>query len=251
MAEQKWDSHACCSTTKLKKSIFIVEDDPFIAEELAIVIGGFGYEVLGIAHSEVEAEKFISQTTPDLVCLDIDLGSGGSGFTVASQLQVKKIPLLFITSYVDEVTFSAARNYQPLAYIVKPYKDVDIKINLALAFHQAKSAPQDPATNPEDLFARKDGEIVRVDPDSIQYLKGDDNYTHIFLDNGEKLLASSTLKKMDDKLQGYGFIRIHKSFIVPIKGISGLSGNTVFVREKPFPIGKSYKQQLMSKITIL
>ena len=103
---------------------------------------------MGIAHSEGEAQTFIAENTPDLVCLDIDLGSGGSGFTVASHLQSKKIPLLFITSYVDEVTFSAARGYQPLAYIVKPYKDVDIKINIALAFHQAKSVHEDPTRAP-------------------------------------------------------------------------------------------------------
>ena len=42
----------------------------------------------------------------------------------------------------------------------------------------------------------------------------DDNYTHIFLDNGEKIVVSKPLKKYENLLQNYGFCRVHQSHLV-------------------------------------
>ena len=157
-------------------------------------------------------------------------------------------PFLFITSFFDEVTISQAKEFGPKGYIVKPFRDVDIKSNLALAFYTDanKSTPIS-----EDLFIRKEGDVVRLNPDEIIYLKGEDNYTSIFLKNNERIMTSTTLKKMEEKLTAFGFIRIHKSYVVNIKQINGFNGNLVFIGNNTFPIGKAYRKGLMSKITIL
>jgi DNA-binding LytR/AlgR family response regulator len=233
----------------MRKRIFIVEDDIFIKEELKLIIEGLGYEVLGEASDEESAKKGIKQTQPDLVCLDIDLGDGGSGFNVAQWINDSApTAFLFITSFFDEVTIAEARAFGPKGYIVKPFRDVDIKSNLALAFYAAPETSSSPA---EDLFIRKDGDIVRIQPDEIVYLKGEDNYTSVFMDNDERIMTSTTLKKMEEKLVPFGFVRIHKSYVANVKHIRGFNGNMVFVGAHSFPIGKAYKQNLLSQITIL
>ena len=237
----------------MHKQILIVEDDPFIAAELRAVIEGYGYQVIGHADTQKDAISQITKLKPDLVCLDIDLGQGGSGLEVAQHLHKHMLsPFLFISSFFDEVTIGQARAFMPLGYIVKPFRDVDIKSNLSLAFH--KIAHSKPAQNPivkEDLFIRKDRDVVRVKPNTIVYIKGEDNYSKIFLEDGSKSMSSTTLKKIYDKIADYGFVRVHKSYVVNISRINGFNGTTLYVGAELIPIGRAYRADLMNRMTIL
>lgn len=233
----------------MRKTIYIVEDDPFISEELKLIIEQLGYAVVGFCDNEEMAKKEINQLKPDLVCLDVDLGRGGSGFEVARWIRsVQTTSIVFITSFFDEITLSEAKTHQPQGYIVKPFRDVDIKSSLAFAFYQKSGVSSGRA---EELFIRKEGEITRVDPNTISHLKGEDNYTSIFIQSEGRIITSTTLRKMEEKLIPFGFIRIHKSYVVNIKHIEGLSGNVLYINGESFPIGKAYKQLLLDKITVL
>ncbi|MCB9195486.1 MAG: DNA-binding response regulator [Flavobacteriales bacterium] len=233
----------------MRKTIYIVEDDPFISEELKLIIESLGYEVIGNSDQEIQATKEILNMKPNLVCLDIDLGDGGNGFNIAKNIVSNtRTSILFITSFFDEITLSQARQYNPKGYIVKPFRDVDIKTNLALAFYEA---PIIINSTKEDLFIRKDGEILRINPDNITHLQGEDNYTSVFILDQPRIVTSTTLKKMEEKLESYGFIRVHKSFVVNMKHIQGLNGNTIYLNGESYPIGKAFKQQLLDKITVL
>jgi len=235
----------------LSKKILIVEDDPLISEELSLIIGSLGYEVVGIVNNETDALTAVQKESPDLVCLDIDLKAGGSGFNVASKLEV---PFLFITSFFDEMTLAKAKDYDPYSYIVKPFRDIDIKSNLSLAFFKIESQQgEKPAAvgKPEELFIRKDGEAFRIDSDEILYLKGEDNYSVLHMANGSKHMTSTTLKKMTEKLEPYGFIRVHKSYSVSIAKVTGFQGSTIYLTEKAIPIGKAFRSNLRARFTVL
>jgi len=232
----------------LKKSIVIVEDDSFIAEELSILISSFGYEVIGVAHSESDAVELLSHQLPKLVCLDVDLGSG-SGFNVAKVAVKLDIPIVFITSYYDASTIAAASQFAPVGYIVKPFKDQDLQTTLALSF-QRKLDLSKPALS-HDLLIRVNGDLVKINPADILYLQGDDNYTHLFLKTGQKLTCASTLKTLSEKLHAFDFVRIHKSYCVPMKAITRISGNLIYINEKALPIGSAFRSNLMNKFLVI
>lgn len=48
----------------------------------------------------------------------------------------------------------------------------------------------------------------------ITYLEADINYTIFHLENGKKIVSSSTLKKYETDTQLHGFLRVHKSFLL-------------------------------------
>jgi len=237
----------------MQKKIIIVEDDDFITEELIAVIESLGYKVLAHTDTESEAIKLITKLKPDLVCLDIDLGQGGSGLNVADHLVTFNLsPFLFISSFFDEVTLATAGRYKPLGYIVKPFRDVDIKSNLSLAFYKMASYDRAQSdTIKEDLFIRKDREVMRVQPDTILYIKGEDNYSNIFLEDGTTSMISTTLKKIYSKISDYGFIRVHKSYVVNLTKITGFNGTTLYLTADLIPIGRAYRSELMQRLTIL
>jgi DNA-binding LytR/AlgR family response regulator len=236
----------------LIKKILIVEDETLISEELSLIIQSLGYEVVGIANNESDALALVQKENPDLVCLDIDLKAGGSGFNIASKLE---IPFLFITSFFDEITLAKAKDYSPYSYIVKPFRDIDIKSNLSLAFFkiesQIETKPSSVVGKKEELFIKKDGEAFRIDSSEILYLKGEDNYSVLHMTDGSKHMTSTTLKKMNEKLEPFGFIRVHKSYSVSIAKVTGFQGSTIYLTEKAIPIGKAFRSNLRDRFTVL
>ena len=53
---------------------------------------------------------------------------------------------------------------------------------------------------------------------------------------------------MEQKLQAYGFIRVHKSYIVNLDKISGVEGNQLIIASTKIPIGNSYRQAVLKKV---
>ena len=58
------------------------------------------------------------------------------------------------------------------------------------------------------------GSRKRLTPNEIAYLKSDNNYTLIYLANGTKLLSSTTLGKIEDRLSEFPFFRVHRGTLV-------------------------------------
>lgn len=48
----------------------------------------------------------------------------------------------------------------------------------------------------------------------IIYLQARANYSIVQMKDGREFLVATTLKKMEEKLEGCGFIRPHKSFLI-------------------------------------
>ena len=59
--------------------IRVVEDDPIIAEDIALTLEDLGYRIAGKAPDAEQALRLLEDTLPDLVLLDIDLGGGQNG----------------------------------------------------------------------------------------------------------------------------------------------------------------------------
>jgi DNA-binding LytR/AlgR family response regulator len=61
----------------------------------------------------------------------------------------------------------------------------------------------------------------KVNPAEVLFLKADVNYTEIFLQGGETLIVSKTLKELEKRFVPYDFFRTHKSFMVNLNHVKG------------------------------
>jgi two-component system LytT family response regulator len=61
----------------------------------------------------------------------------------------------------------------------------------------------------------------KVNPAEVLFLKADINYTEVFLQGGETLIVSKTLKELEKRFVPYNFFRTHKSFMVNLKHVVG------------------------------
>jgi DNA-binding NarL/FixJ family response regulator len=114
--------------------ILIVEDEPIIAENIAMYLTNNDYKVSGIAYDGEAARQQIICNTPDAVLMDINLGAGEDGIDLAGFIKKNySIPLLFLTSYTDKETISRAKEAEPYAYIVKPFDEKTLLASLEIA----------------------------------------------------------------------------------------------------------------------
>lgn len=124
-----------------KGSILVVEDEIIIAEDLAGKLRQIGYEVAHICRSGEEAVEKAERLRPDLVLMDIHLEGRLDGVDAAETIRQRfDLPTIFLTAHADAATFGRAKLTQPFGYILKPFNEqvLSIQLELALFKHRAE-----------------------------------------------------------------------------------------------------------------
>ena len=102
--------------------ILIVEDEPIVAEGMAMVLADAGHQVVGIASDEATAIKRAASVRPDLVLMDIKLANDNDGIETAKRMRARApVPVVFVSACLDPNTRQRAAAVRPVGYLVKPY----------------------------------------------------------------------------------------------------------------------------------
>lgn len=229
----------------------IVEDQPIIADDIAICLEQMGHEVVGICDSADQALAVLDQKEVSLVLLDIKIKGDKDGIQLAQLIRQKRaVPFIFISSLYDKTTITRAKNASPSGYIVKPFKDEDIQVAVDMALAKVQIEPvSKPNTEQLNLFVRNNNAIVPLDFNQVIYVEASDNYS-IFYTEEDKYVVSQTLKNVEDILGDQGYCRIHKTFLVNLRKIDRIEHSVVFVNGSPLPIGKVYRKPFMDRLTV-
>jgi DNA-binding LytR/AlgR family response regulator len=230
-----------------RTSILIVEDEPIIADDIAFIIKDLGYDVCGLVSTVEDALASIQKFSPSLVLVDINLEGQQDGIDLGGMLHSKfKLPFIYLTSYYDDQTVNRAKLTNPSGYVIKPFDERDLKVNLEIALHK----PIVPDFKPEKFFVKNNQELIALDPKDILMIEAIDNYAYVY-SVAKKYMISHTLKSIEEKLSHQGFVRIHKSFLINFRKIDSISEGLVFIGTHKVPIGKSYRQNLLDYIVTL
>lgn len=238
-----------------KISVLIVEDEFSIAMDIEMRLKKMGYYVSGIANTYKDALSLLLEKHVDIVLLDINLNSKKSGIDLAEIINTKfDIPIVFITAYSDQKTFSEALEHNPMGFITKPFKDADLNNNIQIAIKKFNLKNNNTNT-PEfkiydnNLFIKDKGVYKKLNIDDIIWTEAMDNYTIIHTEK-EKFIVNAFLRDVINKL-GNNFIRIHRSHAVALNKVSTIEDNVVYVGKTMLICSQTYKQELLKKLTIL
>jgi DNA-binding LytR/AlgR family response regulator len=78
----------------------------------------------------------------------------------------------------------------------------------------------------------------------IIYIEGLKDYLRIHLKSNKQVITRMTFKEMEEQLPSSRFIRIHKSYIVSVDGITSVKKNSVLIQDAELPIGETYKENV-------
>ncbi|MEO9870543.1 LytR/AlgR family response regulator transcription factor [Ekhidna sp.] len=228
-------------------SLLIVEDEPLIADDIATTLEKSGYEVTAIVDNAEDAFTKISAKSPDLAILDINIEGDMDGIELASQL---KIPFIFVTSYYDKETLDKVSMLSPSGFIVKPFNSQDLVANVELARRRKIVGVKQEEVVSETIFIRDQQSILSLKPKEILFAEAMDNYTVIHT-KSKKHTISHTLKSVEEKLLKYGFLRIHRSYLINFDKIDSISENLVYIKGHHLSVGKSFRKNLIASLEIL
>ena len=120
-----------------KTRILIVEDEMIVALDLEDRLRTMGYEVLGAVQTGEEAVARATQLHPDLILLDIMLKGQIDGIAAAAEInQLLSIPIIFLTASTDEKTLERAKFTGPFAYVLKPFEDRELRVNIEITTYK-------------------------------------------------------------------------------------------------------------------
>jgi len=374
-----------------KTRILVVEDESIVAKDIQRTLEKLGYEVPATASSAASAFEKLEEIEPDLVFLDIKLKGDQDGVHIAEHIKDRyDIPVIFLTSFIDQDTIDRAKVTEPYGYLVKPFNEGDLKTTVEMALFKfskdrelrlseqrlsnalgkienavfvtdqdlrlnyinekalficgglsgmdsigldiysligiekeggvsitkddlkstvvrdnvfslsnayviikkdnsnipcnfTASAVRDekdnflgvaivvtdasestaPATTQaspstvmdnqvvqNSFFVKKGSMLVKVYLDNVQWIQAMDNYV-IIQTNTDQFIIHSTMKDVETKLPSSKFLRVHRSYIIPLDKITVLDENSVLIGDKTIPIGKSYKEVFMSRLNFL
>lgn len=117
--------------------ILIVEDVRGVVAVLEAALRAQGYEVVGQAADGFAALELARSADPDLVFMDISLEGEVDGVEAARAIRAEvDVPIVFLTSHVDEETLDRARTVEPHGYLVKPLEPRMLRPTIEMALHK-------------------------------------------------------------------------------------------------------------------
>ncbi|CAN5581877.1 LytTR family DNA-binding domain-containing protein [soil metagenome] len=214
--------------------------------------------ILDKCTSAVEAILSIEKHKPSLVFLDIEM-KPMNGFQMLEQFDEIPFAVIFTTSY-DQYALKAI-HFSALEYLLKPIDRMELIVAVQKV-HFRKTLPAFEQFNILlDLVNNKPSAFNKIAVPTLegfelfpadQLLRCDasNNYTFLYLKGNVKIVASRSIKEMEEQLKVFSFyLRVHYSHIVNLnevtKYIRGEGGYLVMSDGSSVNVSRSRKESLM------
>jgi DNA-binding LytR/AlgR family response regulator len=237
----------------MKLSCIIVEDIQIAADFLRKFCEKSDLvEVKGHFLNVMDALEYLDRERVDLLFLDVEM-PGANGFELLDRLTYS--PMIILTTSKTEYAFNAFQ-YHVNDYLKKPFtykRFLEAISKLQQQPAEISPTPQLPVSlqaDAEFLFIKADDKLTKIRKDDILFLESMRDYVK-FVTPSRNFMTYSTLKNMEEKLNGQTFLKVHRSYIVNLSKIDDIRGNTIYILGNQIPIGKGHKEDLEARLNIL
>lgn len=192
----------------------------------------------------LEALKVCSELRVDLVFLDIHMPEL-SGIDFIKTIRGKSRVIL--TTAYSEFALEGYELYV-VDYLMKPIRLPRFLAAVQKAIEQIGIKETAPAAEDNFIFVKTEmkGKLLKIMLADIDFIEAMKNYVIIHR-SGQKTFVYTSMKELEEHLPARQFIRIHKSYIIPVSRITGIEGNMVRLKNvsAEILIGENYKAALM------
>ena len=182
-----------------------------------------------------EAMAYLADNKIDLIFLDIQMPDI-NGLQFYKKLSAPAPQVIFTTAYKDFAV--EGFNVDAVDYLLKPFDFERFNKALLKAKEYIEFLSVKEVSN-NALFVKVNYEMMKINLKDIEFIEALDDYIKIHI-KPVTVLTLMTLKNVLEKLPSQEFLRIHRSYIVPVSKIQKFSKNKVIIGGKELPIGSSY-----------
>lgn len=237
----------------------IVEDETAAREVLKNYLQKYcpQIEVIGEAQNFKEAVPLLRELQPQLVFLDVEMPFGNA-FDVLEACKDLQFETIFVTAF-SEYSLKAL-NQSAAYYLLKPISIEELitavnKVQQHILNHEIFNRNKIIVENFRETKPEKQQVILPtlegfevVKMEEIVRLRGNGNFTDLYLFNGQKKMVCRFLKHFTEILP-FPFVRVHKSHIININSVKsyhkGTGGYVTLEDGSEIEISPSYKEEFL------
>jgi DNA-binding LytR/AlgR family response regulator len=228
-----------------------IDDEPLALK----IIGQYcdrvpSLRLLGAYTDPLEGLSYIRSMQPDLLFLDIRMPDI-SGVGLAGALK-ENVLIVFTTAHREYAVEGFELNI--VDYLLKPFGFDRFLTACEKAEKRFQIALEKPAREqslPEEmLMFRCNYQNIQLPLNDILYIESFDNYVKV-VTAGKTYMPVMTLKNMLNLLPESGFVRVHKSFIIPVARIKSYNHETVVTDRIQAPVGRTFQKDFFERMNIL
>lgn len=182
-----------------------------------------------------EALKHLESNPADLLFLDIQM-PGKNGLDFYKMLN-PDVMVIFTTAYSEYAV--EGFNVNAVDYLLKPFSFERFLTAVEKASKEQKARQAKPEHS--HLLIRADYKLHRLEYDDILLVEGLDDYIRIHLKGKTPITARLSMKGILEKLPNTDFIRVHRSYIIPVKKVKSIYNKTIQIEDFVIPVGDTYK----------
>lgn len=196
----------------------------------------------------VEGLQRVKDTRPDLVFLDIEMG-GINGIDVARRLPAG-VFLVFTTAYAEFAVDGF--DLDAVDFLHKPfsYSRFERAVEKVKRLQDLQRLQSRPVFADEEITLKVEYKNVRIRLADIEYIEAMDNYIRVILTSDKPVLSQTSMKTVMELLPAERFMRVHKSYIVPLHKIAAYSRRqlTQYHRNVELPVGRVYADEFIERM---
>lgn len=227
----------------MKITCLIVDDEAIARRGVEKYIEQISFLKLeGSYETALQVSKYLSEKTVDLLFLDIQMPQlSGLEFIRA----LSHPPLVIIVTAYPNFALEGFE-LDVLDYLVKPvsFERFLRACHKAKDYHTLINAP---TSQTDYFFIKADNRIEKIEIAKILFIEAVENYSTIYT-SLKKYMTLLSLKSLEEKLHGYAFLKVHRSYVVALNKIESLEGNMILISSYKIPVSRQLKDDVFKTI---
>ncbi|MCF2491734.1 LytR/AlgR family response regulator transcription factor [Dyadobacter chenhuakuii] len=238
----------------IKIKAILVDDEPHAIEVLDNYLRNFSeIEIVARCQDAIQAFQVLRQREVDLMFLDVKM----PGLTGTELLRSLKTPpkVVFTTAYQDYAVEGFDLN--AVDYLLKPIpferflRAMDKVFTSLNVTNQSVSIAQKATVSNQDVFLylKVDRKMVKVNVNDILWVESLRDYIKVVLKD-KVLITKQKISLLEELLPEDSFIRVHRSFIVPVDKVESYHAHKIEIAGKELPIGRNFRNDCQRRFKL-
>jgi DNA-binding LytR/AlgR family response regulator len=220
-------------------SCIAIDDEPLALDIIESFCSRISFFQLHKTFTDtLEAAKYLRKQPVDLIFLDIRMPDQNGMDFYREHAREKMV--IFTTAYSNYAV--EGFNLSAVDYLLKPieFERFNQAANKAHEYYNYIHSSENKTQN---LFVRSEYSLIKIPCSEIEYIETLDDYIKIHLPAKKPVLTKMNLKNVLGKLNPKEFVRVHRSYVIPLSKITSVRGKIIHLGKTEIPIGVKFEEE--------
>lgn len=233
----------------MSMKVIAIDDEPVALSIIREYCQRLGDMDLSLYSDPVVGMDAVVREKPELVFLDIEM-NGVSGIDIAARLPAGTY-LVFTTAYARFAVDGFELNATDFLHKPFSFARFSTAVGKVREMIRLRSAAVKNARDEGEITVKSEYKNVNIPLSDILYVEAMDNYVKIHLPGRDPVLSQISMKEMTEILPQESFLRVHRSFIVPIRRVAAYTRKQVELSymSLTIPVGRVYADDFIAAMS--